>query len=159
MVRMAAKRADGLVLHPMSSVRTIRERVLPLVQDRITSGDFELTCPVMVITGATDAERDAARTAVRKQLAFYASTPAYRSVLDLYGEADRAAELSRMAREGRWDDMTALVTDELLYEFAVEAAPDGLADALKERFGGLLARVGLYAPYELPTATWARVAR
>lgn len=158
MIKMAAAQADGLVLHPMSSVRTIRERVLPLVSERLDGRDFELSCPVLVITGRDEVEMDRARDAVRKQLAFYASTPAYRSVLDSYEEAGLGLRLSAMAREGRWEEMTRLINDDLLHEFAVEAEPDDLADVLNDRFDGLLARVGLYAPYDMDFETWAEVA-
>ncbi|WZH50971.1 MAG: TIGR03617 family F420-dependent LLM class oxidoreductase [Nocardioides alkalitolerans] len=147
MVAMATEVADGLVLHPLTSPRTYEERVAPAVDDRRRSGGFELTCPVLVATGTTDEEVDAARRAVRKQIAFYASTPAYRWVLDLYDEGERADRLRQMSREGRWDDMTALVTDELLDEFAVTATQGDVPAALEARWGTVLDRVGVYQPY------------
>ncbi|MDQ1105390.1 TIGR03617 family F420-dependent LLM class oxidoreductase [Nocardioides zeae] len=147
MVAMATEVADGLVLHPLTSPRTYEERVAPAVGDRRRSGGFELTCPVLVATGTTDEEVDVARHAVRKQIAFYASTPAYRWVLDLYGEGERADRLRQMSREGRWDDMTALVTDELLDEFAVTARQEDVPAALEARWGAVLDRAGVYQPY------------
>jgi probable F420-dependent oxidoreductase len=158
MVEMAAQRADGLVLHPLSSVRTISENVLPIVRRHREAGEFELSCPVLVVTGDTDEERDRARTAVRKQLAFYASTPAYRWILETYDESDRADALRQLSRKGRWDDMTALIPDELLGDFAVEAPPSALAGHLHERFSGTLDRVALYMPYEVSPETWRKVA-
>jgi probable F420-dependent oxidoreductase len=146
MVSMAAEKADGLVLHPLSSMRTVTERVLPLVADRRAHGDFELTCPVLVATGSTEEEIAAERQAVRKQLAFYASTPAYRWVLEMYDETATADRLREMSREGRWDEMTALVGDDLLDEFSVTAHRDDLAAALEKRWGGTLDRVGVYRP-------------
>lgn len=149
MVRVAAAHADGLVLHPLSSRRSITETVLPLVGDRRIEPGFELSCPVLVATGTTDEERDSARTAVRKQIAFYASTPAYRGLFELYDEGDRADELQRLAREGRWDDMTALISDDLLDEFSVDAHPRELRTRLAERFNGIVDRAAIYAPYSL----------
>jgi probable F420-dependent oxidoreductase len=146
MVTMAAEKADGLVLHPLSSVRTVAERVLPLVSERRARGNFELTCPVLVATGHTDQEIDRERAAVRKQLAFYASTPAYRWVLEMYDEGDRADRLRELARAGGWEEMTTLVTDELLDEFAVTAHHHDLADALTGRWADVLDRVGVYRP-------------
>lgn len=147
MVAMATEVADGLVLHPLTSRRSYEERVASPVGDRRRAGGFELTCPVLVATGGTDEEIDAARRAVRKQIAFYASTPAYRWVLDLYDEGERADRLRQMSREGRWDDMTRLVTDELLDEFAVTATRDDVRTALDARWGDVLDRVGVYQPY------------
>ena len=158
MIQMAARDADGLILHPLSSRRTVEQAVLPLVRDRVTRGGFEVACPVLVVTGSTAEETEAVRAAVRKQLAFYASTPAYRWVLELHGEGERADELRAMSRAGRWDDMTELITDELLHAFSVEAPPELLPDALRARFGGVLQRVALYTPHPLRAQTWQTVA-
>jgi alkanesulfonate monooxygenase SsuD/methylene tetrahydromethanopterin reductase-like flavin-dependent oxidoreductase (luciferase family) len=43
--------------------------------------------------------------------------------------------------------MPALITDEMLHAFAVEAAPDEVGPALKERYEGLIDRVALYLPF------------
>jgi hypothetical protein len=43
--------------------------------------------------------------------------------------------------------MPALVTDEMLAAFAIEAAPDDIGSALKERYTGLIDRVTLYIPF------------
>ncbi len=158
MVRTAAEVSDGLVLHPLMSRRLFDERIAPRLDPSTSTAAFELSCPVLVVTGADDKEMDTARAAVRKQLAFYASTPEYRTVLDLYGAGDRADRLRALAHEGRWDTMTTLIDDELLAEFSVEAPPEGLASALVERYGDVLGRVGLYAPYPVSDAVWAEVA-
>lgn len=53
--------------------------------------------------------------------------------------------------------MAALVTDELVNEFSVEARPQELASSLHRRFGGILQRLSLYAPYPVPNDTWVEV--
>jgi len=40
-----------------------------------------------------------------------------------------------------------LITDEMLRAFAVEAAPEEVGPALKERYEGLIDRVALYVPF------------
>lgn len=159
MIRMAAEKADGIIAHPLSSRRTLTEGLLPAVADagRSASRPFEISCPVLVVTGSSDEQIDRARAATRKQIAFYASTPAYRSVFETYDEGDRADRLRLLSREGRWDNMTDLVTDELMVEFSVEARPERLAPALADRFSGVLERVGLYAPYDVDADVWATV--
>jgi hypothetical protein len=109
---------------------------------------------VLVITGRNGAELGAARTAVRRQTAFYASTPAYRGVLELYGAGDLADRLRVMARAGEWDAMTDLIPEDLLREFSVEAPAGSLAGALHARFDGVLERIIVYAPYPLPGDLW-----
>ena len=43
--------------------------------------------------------------------------------------------------------MPGLITDEKFGAFAVEAAPDDLGSALRERYSGLIDRVVLYVPF------------
>jgi hypothetical protein len=78
---------------------------------------------------------------VRKQIAFYGSTPAYRKVLELHGCGDVADELHRLSLRGEWDAMATLVDDDILNAFAVVATTDKLAAALKDRCDGVIDRV------------------
>ena len=52
-----------------------------------------------------------------------------------------------MAREKKWREMPALITDEMLAAFAVEATPDEIGAALGDRYEGLIDRVALYIPF------------
>lgn len=153
MTRVAAEHADGLVAHPLTSARYLREVTRPALAE--TPPGFELVCPVLVITGADETGVRAARRAVRKQVAFYASTPAYRAVLELHGRGPLADRLAALSRQGEWDAMSTVIDDELLAEFSVEAPVDRLAAALRDRYRGLLDRVLVYAPYQVPQDVWA----
>jgi probable F420-dependent oxidoreductase len=155
MTEVACEVADGLVAHPLTSVKYAREVIAPRISSRQDDG-FEVVCPVLVVTGETAAELDVARRAVRKQIAFYASTPAYRSVLELHGQEGIADALRALSRRGEWDAMTGLVTDELMQVFSVESPIDALAAALHERFDAVLDRVLLYAPYPVEDELWTR---
>jgi probable F420-dependent oxidoreductase len=161
MLRVAAEGADGVIAHPLSSRRQLLESTLPALRearaDSGSNGAFEVSCPVLVITGRSDEEMATARETVRKQVAFYASTPAYRGALALYDQGETADELRALSVQGEWDKMTALVTDELLEEFAVEAPAPQLRAALEARFTGVLDRVSLYAPYRLASGVWQTV--
>lgn len=154
MTAAACAVADGLIAHPLTSPRVVQEQLRPRISAAARPG-FELSCPVLVITGRSEAELDEARAAVRRQIAFYASTPAYRSVLELYGAGDLADRLRVMSRAGAWDAMTGLIPDELLHEFSVEAPAGSLAGALRARFDGLLDRIMIYAPYPVPGGLWS----
>src|SRR5207248_1479126 len=102
---------------------------------------FHVACPVFVVTGNDEAEMDVSAAGVRKQIAFYGSTPAYRKVLELHGWGDVASELHRLSLEGEWDAMATLIDDEILDAFAVVATTDKLAAALKDRCDGVIDRV------------------
>jgi alkanesulfonate monooxygenase SsuD/methylene tetrahydromethanopterin reductase-like flavin-dependent oxidoreductase (luciferase family) len=120
---------------------------------------FEVSCPVMVITGFDDESTDAARAAVRRQIAFYASTPAYREVLALYGLGDLADRLRTMSRAGRWEEMGELIDDDILAEFSVEAPPRAVVGEIRRRYDGVLDRALIYQPYPTPPGFWPAIPR
>jgi alkanesulfonate monooxygenase SsuD/methylene tetrahydromethanopterin reductase-like flavin-dependent oxidoreductase (luciferase family) len=90
-------------------------------------------------------------------VAFYASTPAYRAVLGVHGWGELGRELNELSRSGdprRWEAMGALVTDDVLHEFAIVAELDRVADAIKRRFDGLIDRFSFYTTYDIADEVW-----
>ncbi|MCH9044881.1 MAG: TIGR03617 family F420-dependent LLM class oxidoreductase [SAR324 cluster bacterium] len=149
--RAAGEVADGFHVHPLHSVRYLREVVRPAIDEGAKTrgksvADLELYAPVLVVTGRTPEETRAREQFVREQIAFYASTPNYRGVLDLHGWTALGEKLSQMVRAGEWDSLAAQVTDEMLDAFAVTAPPERLPGVLRQRYEGLLGRVSLYFP-------------
>jgi probable F420-dependent oxidoreductase len=154
MTEVAGEVADGFISHGFTTQRYLREVTLPaLERGREKAGKtldgFELSGPMFVVTGRDEAEMAEASSAVRQQIAFYGSTPAYRPVLELHGWGDLQDELNRMSKEGRWKDMGDLIDDEILGTFAVVSPLDTVVDRLRERWDGLLHRLSFYAPYDL----------
>ena len=91
------------------------------------------------------------------QLAFYASTPAYRPVLDTHGWGDLQPELNRLSKDGEWARMGELVDDDMLDTFAIVAAPEAIAPRLAERFGDVVTRISLYLPTQRDPDRWGDV--
>jgi probable F420-dependent oxidoreductase len=138
--------ADGHLGHPMVSKRYITEVSTPaLVRGLQRAGrernDVELSAEVLVATGENDTELRTAAAAVRKQIAFYGSTPAYCKVLELHGWGDLHEELNRLSKQGEWDAMGSLIDDEMLATFAVVGPVDEIGTALKSRCEGVVDRV------------------
>jgi probable F420-dependent oxidoreductase len=146
MCGLAGEVGDGLIVHPMHSAQYLAEVVRPAVASGAERtgrdpGRVALSGSALVGFG------DAGREAVREQIAFYASTPTYRPVLDLHGWADVGASLSELARRGRWSEMAGLVPDPMVDAFAlVVDGWEDVAPALRARYNGLLDRVSLYRP-------------
>ena len=111
--------------------------------------DIELATTVFAITGRTPKEMDAVREMVRRQIAFYASTPSYRVILRVHGWEEVGERLSRLAARQRWEEMPSLITDEMLAVYAVEAPWSRLAEALVDRYRGVLDRIALYYPFRV----------
>ncbi|MGH2403319.1 MAG: LLM class flavin-dependent oxidoreductase, partial [bacterium] len=70
--------------------------------------------------------------------------PTYRPVLDLHGWGEIGEQLSRCAARGQWQEMPALVTDEMLEASAVWGPPSEVAARLSAEYAGLMDRVGVY---------------
>ena len=162
MTQVAAEVADGLIVHGFTTERYLREVTWPIIEAGLsTSGRgrdrFTISYPGLLATGETDAAMAAAIAAVRGQIAFYGATPAYRPVLDLHGWGDLHDELHQLSRRGGWAAMADLVDDTVLNTFAVVATPDQAGPEIQRRYGDLIDRYTLYAPYALDDEVRRRV--
>jgi probable F420-dependent oxidoreductase len=115
--------------------------------------DFQVSCPVFVVTAEDEAGLGAAAVGTRKQIAFYGSTPAYRKVLELHGWGELHEELHRLSKQGDWDGMGALIDDEILEEFAVVAPIEKVAAKIRDRCDGVIDRVMVGFPRAIPETT------
>jgi len=159
MCEVAGEVADGVLLHPFSTERYVRERALPAVERGLARAGrpretFQFALSPFTATGATDEDVRDALGAVRQQIAFYGSTPAYRKVLDLHGWGDAQDELNTLSKRGRWAEMAEVITPEMLDAFVVQAPHDRLAGALGERYGGVADRIHFHAPPSADRDAW-----
>jgi len=132
-----------------------REVTIPAVERGLeksgrTRSDFQISCPVFVITGTTEEEISAADRGTREQVAFYASTPNYRGVLDLHGWGELQGELNVLSKQGRWSEMAELIDDAMVDAFAVRGRPADIAERFLQRYGDVVDRVSLYTGEATP---------
>lgn len=140
MTRVAAEVADGLIIHPFSNEKYIREVTLPAVEEGLKrSGrkrsEFEITYSPFIISGSDEKTFNAQQAAARNRISFYGSTPAYKEVLAVHGWGDLQGELNAMSKQGKWQEMGELITDEMLNTFGVMGEPGLLVDEIKKRYG------------------------
>ncbi|OBK12669.1 LLM class F420-dependent oxidoreductase [Mycobacterium asiaticum] len=162
MTEMCGAAADGLIAHAFTTRRYLDEVTLPALRRGLRRAGREraevaVSCPVFIVTGRNEAELDRSAAVIRKQVAFYGSTPAYRKVLDLHGWGGLHTELHRLSRQGDWDAMGALIDDEVLDAFAVVAPVEKVAAALRARCAGVVDRVLPGFPADLPSYTVATI--
>ena len=82
----------------------------------------------------------------RRQIAFYASTPAYRPAFELHGYGDLADELAHLSRAQKWDELPGRVDDEMLHTYAVVGTYDEVAGLMGKRFAGVADATELSIP-------------
>lgn len=146
MTAVAGEVADGLMAHGFTTPSYLRDVTMVnlakgLERSNRSRSDVEVTIPIMSAVGRDDAEVAPKLAAVRQQLAFYGSTPAYRGVLEHHGWGDVGDELNRLSKQGEWVAMGDLITDEMLREFAVIGDLESVSTEIKQKFGGLVDRV------------------
>jgi hypothetical protein len=100
-----------------------------------------VSAQVIVATGADEQAYDTALFSARSQIGFYASTPAYRPVLEVHGWQDLQPELMAMSKAGKWVEMAGLIDDEMLNTFAVTGSVTEVAQKLASRCRGKVNRV------------------
>jgi probable F420-dependent oxidoreductase len=146
LARLAGEAADGFHVHPLHSIRYLQEVIIPAIEQGASKAgrgrqDVKVTVTAFVITSPEE------ELFVRAQIAFYASTPSYRAVMELHGWQDVAEKLSGLAAHGQWGDMAGLIDDQILSAFAVRSPAGDLPSALQEKYKGVADRLGLYIPF------------
>jgi probable F420-dependent oxidoreductase len=154
MTEVAGEVADGLLVHPFSTERYLREVTVPALERGLAKSgrdlaDFPISFSGLIATGESDEAFEDARRRVRAQIAFYGSTPAYRGVLELHGWGELQSELNALSKTGEWERMGELIDDDVLNAFAVVAAPGDVGALVRERFDDVVRRFSIYAPYAL----------
>lgn len=108
MTEVAGAVCDGLMPHPFTTERYLRERTLPAVRRGMDGSgrdpeDFSVSFSGLVVSGSTEEAMIAAAQGVRRRIAFYGSTPAYRPVLELHRWGELGAELNRLSKTAEED--------------------------------------------------------
>jgi len=151
MVAAAGAVADGFICHPLLSRSYLADALHPaLAAGRASTGSerpFTVAAMAMVTTGRTEEGLADAIAGTKRQIGFYASTPAYKPVLDHHGWGELHGVANRFTKEGRWTELGDLVDDEILQTLAVVGELDAVGNAMRARFDGLAERIILSIPY------------
>jgi probable F420-dependent oxidoreductase len=162
MTKVAGEVADGFLCHGFTTERYLREVTLPALRAGRPGGDlagFTVVGAPMVLVGRTEQELATAAVGARAQIAFYASTPAYRGVLELHGYGALVEELHALSLRGEWARMGTMIEEDLLNAVCVVGTPEDVAAGIQARYGDIFTRAALYAPYDVAPELAAALAR
>lgn len=153
MAQMAGEICEGLHVHSFHSPKYLREVIHPAVEAGLRKSgrsrkDFTFRASTMVVVGRDVEELERSRRAVKQQIAFYASTRTYQTVLAVHGLDHLVPQLHAKSLEGDWEGMADLISDETLDHFAVTATWETLASALRARYEGICDRTQLYPAFQ-----------
>jgi probable F420-dependent oxidoreductase len=160
MCQVAGEVADGIRAHPIATPRYIREVMLPAAQKGAEKAgrdfsQFAMCVMPLVATAEARAALDDEIRDVRARVAFYASTPAYLAAFETEGHGEIARQLQALSRVQRWEEMPALVDDQMLDAYAVIGTYDEIAEKLRARFAGL----ATHLEFRIPVASEADKSR
>ncbi len=148
---LAGELGDHYLLHAFTNVAYQERVTLPALERGLAASgrgreDISVFGYLMLIAGDTEEEQALAASRIRSQIAFYASSPMYREVLDAIGCADLQSELEAVVKQGRWDQLPAIVDDEVLDHFALRGTLEELPSLIRARHGGYYDRAVPYLP-------------
>jgi probable F420-dependent oxidoreductase len=154
MCRLAGEVCDGVRLHNFCTRRYLDDVIVPNIERGAAKAgrqlaDIELSGGGFIATGPTDEAVRKQFDNIRRQVSFYGSTPSYFGVLESHGWGDLGAELNRLSRLGKWQEMAAAVPDEVVHAFAAVGRYDQIVARIRERFRGVR-RLALAPPAEDP---------
>lgn len=163
MCRVAGSVADGLHVHPLHTVRYLREAIVPAIaKGSARAGrrreDVSVAASVFAAVGDKAQEVKNVREVYREQIAFYASTRSYRKVMEMHGWGDVCDRLHTLSTRGEWLRMREEIGEDVLKEFVVEGSWEEMGGLLRSRYDGLVDRVRLYLPFN-GDENWKKLVR
>jgi probable F420-dependent oxidoreductase len=135
MCRTAGASADGVVAHPMATVRYIDEVMRPAIAEgaeREGSNGGDVKVADWIVAAVSD-DADRAREDAKRQIAFHATVRAYDRIIDLHGFTEIAAQIRELWRGFDLAGMTALVSDEMLEVMGVAGGVEECREQLAAR--------------------------
>jgi probable F420-dependent oxidoreductase len=149
MLRMAGEVADGVHVHPLNTEPYLRDIVLPNLRAGAArvgrqADALEVIVPAFLVVGDSEAERAPWRERARTQISFYGSTPNYAFIFEQLGRGATTERIREKQRQGDMAGMAAVIDDDLLEHFITTGTWDGIADAVRLRYGGVATRVVSY---------------
>jgi len=142
MCRMAGDVADGLIGHPICSMRWLDEVIVANIEQGLErSGrersDFDY---LPTVCCAIDDDEARARDAARRTIAFYATVRTYMPVWEMHGFESNAEACGEAFRKGDLEGVAAAISDEMVETYTAAGPLDKVrerVEAVAERGDGV----------------------
>ncbi len=142
MARMAGDVADGLIGHPIQSLRWIDEVVVPAFETGLRRSGRERSSfdYLPTVCCAIDDDEGRAIEMARRTISFYATVKTYMPLWELHGFADNAVAAGDAFRRGDLAGVPAAISDEMVEAYCAAGPLDKVrarVEATAERADGL----------------------
>ena len=152
MTRLAGESADGFMTHPTNTnPHYLSEVINPNLRigakrSQRTVSEIMRIGSTFVATGHDDDAVTAERERLRQYLGFVFSTPQYWPSLKVLGWDDVGETLLNLTREGRWDEMSAAIPDQLFDAIVPSAPYNQIGDIIMDWYAEHLDAITLRMP-------------
>ncbi|HAA66264.1 MAG TPA: LLM class F420-dependent oxidoreductase [Acidimicrobiaceae bacterium] len=151
MCAVAGEVAEGIRLHPVCTAKYIEQVMIPAVAKGAARGNRDPEAvdwchKPLIATAPDEASLVPVAESVRARVGFYLATPAYKAAFEVHGWEDKVDHAASLSREQRWEEIPALVDDEMFHTIATVGTYDQIANLLNERFGNLIDRIEFSIP-------------
>ena len=162
MLRVAGEVADGVILHPLCTVKYYDKVVLPNLSLGFKKAgkkreNFKIVGGRFFNTGKSKKDVSIKRAWAKERIAFYASTPAYWPVLESEGIKEIGPALRDLTRQGKWNEMAKIVPESLVEACCLNGTYSEIADQVNEKVATQIDTILVSQSYEqqvwLPTET------
>jgi probable F420-dependent oxidoreductase len=142
MARMAGDVADGMIGHPICSIRWLDEVLVASFEHGLSRSGRERSSFdfLPAVCCAIDEDEAAAYDAARRTICFYATVRTYRPLFEMHGFGYEAAAVGEAFRRGDLASMPDLVTDEMVDTYCAAGPLDKVrerVEAVAERGDGI----------------------
>lgn len=145
MIEAAARSADGIVLHPLTTRKMLDDVIAPALERGLRAAGRdrgEMTVVHLAMTAIADDERcERQLSTVRSRIVWYAERRQYGPLLRGAGRPELGDQLRARREAGHAAEMPDLIDDDLLRELAIVAPAGELAHATHARFGQHVDRI------------------
>src|SRR5262249_40847103 len=116
MARMAGDVADGMIGHPMCSLRWLDEVVISNLDEGLRRSGRERSKFdfIPTVCCAIDDDQEAAYDAARRTVAFYATVRTYMPLWEMHGFGEQATAVQEAFRAGDFATMADAVSDDMV---------------------------------------------
>jgi alkanesulfonate monooxygenase SsuD/methylene tetrahydromethanopterin reductase-like flavin-dependent oxidoreductase (luciferase family) len=152
MVRTAGEVADGLIGHPLCSLRWLNGIVLPNLQRGLSRSGrrrerFDL-CLTLCCAISDDSAQ--ARQAAAGEVASYATARTFEPLFAAHGFAQEAERIQEAFLRGDHDAMVAAVSDDMIEAFTLTGTPDVVRSKVAA-YVEIADSISLTSPYQTVT--------
>jgi alkanesulfonate monooxygenase SsuD/methylene tetrahydromethanopterin reductase-like flavin-dependent oxidoreductase (luciferase family) len=149
---IAASEFDGLIAHPCTPIRFLKEVIAPEFRAHSNSSckTPELVCMTMLICVGDEAEYRQMLDEMRDRIWYWAAAGVHQDAFEYVGLSDVRREAMAGVRRNDRSRIASVVNDEVVHEFCRIGNSKSIGDVLRQDLSGVVDRATVFLAPNLP---------